>query len=225
MERQWGRREVIKMVSTIAATVSLPLPPGSGGTPYSHKVQFTGGSPPFTSMIVNGSLPPGLTLEPDGTVDGTPLTPGDYLFTVTVTDSDSDVVGTATTGSDGSYEIDDLPNALLTATYVLPSGYVFSGTSNTISYPVYIGSGTTTTNASFWSARKARPRAVLRDSSSAGLPSTWTLFTSIARDTSNGNTLKGFLPRWMVALVTALNLRPCAPDVSPVMPRMDASIR
>src|ERR1700739_3114765 len=26
MERQWGRREVIKLVSTMAATVSLPLP-------------------------------------------------------------------------------------------------------------------------------------------------------------------------------------------------------
>jgi hypothetical protein len=46
----------------------------------------TGGTGPYT-FAVSGTLPPGMVLDPDGTLHGTPVTPGTYTFAVTVTDA------------------------------------------------------------------------------------------------------------------------------------------
>lgn len=47
----------------------------------------TGGSPPYTWSVTKGTLPPGLTLSPGGSLSGTPTTAGSFPFTVTATDS------------------------------------------------------------------------------------------------------------------------------------------
>ena len=58
------------------------LPTGTVGTPYSTAL-FTGGTPPFTASLAQGSvLPPGLALASNGqTLSGTPSTAGGYTFT------------------------------------------------------------------------------------------------------------------------------------------------
>ena len=62
-------------------TVSQPYP--------STTLSATGGKPPYTWTCESScGLPPGLSLSAsEGTISGTPTTPGTYSFTVTVTDS------------------------------------------------------------------------------------------------------------------------------------------
>jgi hypothetical protein len=71
---------------------SINLPNGQFGSSYSQTVvTATGGaSAPFTYTVNSGALPPGLTLQPDGTLSGTPTQVGTFPFTITATDSDND---------------------------------------------------------------------------------------------------------------------------------------
>ncbi|MFJ5925023.1 putative Ig domain-containing protein [Kitasatospora sp. NPDC092948] len=61
---------------------------GTVGVPYSDVVQAVtqNPNPEFTWSVVSGDFPPGLTLNPDGTITGTPTAAGTYTFTVQVSD-------------------------------------------------------------------------------------------------------------------------------------------
>ena len=59
---------------------------GIVGVAYSATLTASGGIPPYTWSITNGSLPPGLTLN-SGTITGTSTTVGTYSFTVQVSDA------------------------------------------------------------------------------------------------------------------------------------------
>jgi len=83
---------------TVDAPAPLAISPGQTppagvhGTPYeSYGFTFaaTGGYLPLRWTVTAGALPPGLTLNPDGSLSGTPTTasPTPFAFTVTVTDS------------------------------------------------------------------------------------------------------------------------------------------
>ena len=81
-------------VDTPAPLVIEPgqMPPaGVHDTPYASGFAFTatGGYLPLRWTVTAGALPPGLTLDPNGTLSGTPTTasPTPFAFTVTVTDS------------------------------------------------------------------------------------------------------------------------------------------
>ncbi|MDE3198037.1 MAG: putative Ig domain-containing protein, partial [Acidobacteriota bacterium] len=50
-------------------------------------ISATGGIPPYTFSVTDGTLPPGLNLDPSGMLSGTPTSSGNYTFTVTATDS------------------------------------------------------------------------------------------------------------------------------------------
>ncbi len=54
---------------------------GTLGRPYSSRFTVTG-APPSTVTQHSGDLPPGLTLNSDGTLTGTPTQVGTYEFTV-----------------------------------------------------------------------------------------------------------------------------------------------
>lgn len=56
----------------------------------SHQLIAIGGTPPYTWSFVNGTLPAGMTLYSDGVINGTPLSAGNFTFTIRVTDSVSD---------------------------------------------------------------------------------------------------------------------------------------
>ena len=64
------------------------LPAGTIGTPYAEALTALGGTPPYTWVILSGSLPDGLDLTPspnNGVIAGTPTTGGTSNFTVQLT--------------------------------------------------------------------------------------------------------------------------------------------
>jgi endonuclease/exonuclease/phosphatase family metal-dependent hydrolase len=63
------------------------LPVGASGAAYAHTLAASGGQPPLSWEVVNGSLPMGLSLSADGTLSGTPWGRGNYPFTVRVRDA------------------------------------------------------------------------------------------------------------------------------------------
>jgi Putative Ig domain len=72
------------------AVTTTSLPGGTVGETYSARLSATGGVTPYTWSLASGSLPPGLTVNPSGTVSGTVGgSPGTYTATVEVTDSEN----------------------------------------------------------------------------------------------------------------------------------------
>lgn len=67
------------------ATITLPRP--ALRHEYSFRLQAQGGVVPLHWELTGGTLPPGLTLEADGVLDGIPTALGEYRFTVDVSDS------------------------------------------------------------------------------------------------------------------------------------------
>lgn len=66
------------------------LPAGSTGVDYSQQLLGTGGTPPYTWSIANGTLPPGLSLNVStGRISGKPTAIGSSAFIVRITDSAS----------------------------------------------------------------------------------------------------------------------------------------
>jgi hypothetical protein len=67
----------------VIATVSLPA--ASIGNPYNTTLTATGGTPPYTWSITNGTLPAGLSLAAaTGAISGTPTATGTATFTIQV---------------------------------------------------------------------------------------------------------------------------------------------
>jgi hypothetical protein len=76
-------------IDAIVVSPGQTPPAGVHGTAYSFTFTATGGNSPLSWTVTAGTLPPGLTLNPDGTLSGTPTHAGStpFEFTVTVTDS------------------------------------------------------------------------------------------------------------------------------------------
>lgn len=74
---------------TIGVSIVCSNPPdGTVGVPYTYTFPLIGGTGPFDWEIIDGALPPGLTLGlHTGTVSGVPTLGGDYGFTIQVTDA------------------------------------------------------------------------------------------------------------------------------------------
>ena len=95
--------EKLNPVPTATATLSLiiynapplkvtttTLPGGIVGIPYSATLAASGGTPPYTWSLATGSLPSGLSLDPNsGVISGTPTAASTSGFTVQVVDSSS----------------------------------------------------------------------------------------------------------------------------------------
>ncbi|MDR0213064.1 MAG: IPT/TIG domain-containing protein [Comamonas sp.] len=76
-------------VSPSAFAYAPPAPPAATvGVPYTTDLlkSASGGTAPYTYTVV-GTLPPGLTLDPGGTLHGTPTTVNTYSFQVKATDN------------------------------------------------------------------------------------------------------------------------------------------
>ena len=68
------------------------LTPGAFRIPYSQTFTPSGGTAPYTFIVVDGVLPPGLNLSGIGVLSGTPTSGGSYTFTLEVEDLNN-VVG------------------------------------------------------------------------------------------------------------------------------------
>ena len=60
---------------------------GSVGRPYSSIFSPSGGTPPYAVSLISGTLPPGLTLDPSGSIAGTPTSAGTFCFSLQVLDN------------------------------------------------------------------------------------------------------------------------------------------
>jgi hypothetical protein len=68
-------------------TVSAKIPPRLFlHQQYQVRLEAQGGVAPYNFEVSEGSLPRGLNLREDGILDGTPISPGEFRATVTVTD-------------------------------------------------------------------------------------------------------------------------------------------
>jgi len=63
------------------------LPEGTVGKSYHKMINANGGNNPYSFTVVDGVVPPGLTLFSSGTFAGTPTTEGTFNFTVQAKDS------------------------------------------------------------------------------------------------------------------------------------------
>ncbi len=98
------------------------LPPGGVNAAYGVNGQgvllsATGGTGAYTWSISSGNLPPGLTLNAQGLISGTPTTAGKYSFTVRVTD-------TAGASATEPLSINVVSGAPTIQTVLLPQGAV-----------------------------------------------------------------------------------------------------
>lgn len=59
--------------------------------PFSLQLQAKSGQPPYSWALVDGTLPTGLDLSPDGIISGTPTQAEEFTFTIKVTDSENAV--------------------------------------------------------------------------------------------------------------------------------------
>lgn len=79
----------ITVYAALAITTAATLPHGVVGTTYTQSLEATGGTAPYTWTLESGSVPPGFAVTPSGVVTGYPTAPGEYSFTVRVSDSTS----------------------------------------------------------------------------------------------------------------------------------------
>lgn len=124
-----------RFVLTVNAALSITnssLPPGMVGAKYSQVFTASGGTPPYTfslapsSPIAPNSLPPGLGINPNGTLSGTPLTAGNYSFTILVTDS-------AQNQQRSTFSLNVTPPLMITTLSPVPPGAAASSYSQTFS--------------------------------------------------------------------------------------------
>jgi len=74
-------------VCAVVVIAPVSLPDGTFDAPYNQAITAAGGAGPYTFTVTVGSLPPGLSLDSDGTLSGTPTATGTYPFTVQATDT------------------------------------------------------------------------------------------------------------------------------------------
>lgn len=94
----------------IELTGSCPLPGATAGVGYSQRLNARGGVAPY-SWAVDGNLPEGLRLNPDGSISGTPLAAGPSQFLIRVTDRRGQAAASACSlaVARGSYGISSCP--------------------------------------------------------------------------------------------------------------------
>jgi hypothetical protein len=110
----------------LSITTTSPLPTATLGDPYSVAIAATGGLPPYAYAVTAGTLPAGLSLDPQaGTITGTPTQTGTSTFTIRVASSDNKESATR------DFQIQVLSTVRLITQGPLPEGLVGSAYSVT----------------------------------------------------------------------------------------------
>jgi len=85
---------------------------GTAGLPFSVTFSSSDGRQPFSASLVNGSLPPGLTISDGSTLSGVPTTAGTYSFALRLTDADQRTITASYTLTIGAQVLQILPDSL-----------------------------------------------------------------------------------------------------------------
>jgi hypothetical protein len=80
---------IMALINQVLMRITTTSFTGVAGTEFSGSIQAVGGQAPYTFSLAPGSngLPPGLTLSPDGTISGTPLSNGTYQIVARMVDA------------------------------------------------------------------------------------------------------------------------------------------
>lgn len=81
------REYTVVVAAPTIAMEPAALPPGTVGTPYLATLTSSGGIAPHAYSPRDGSLPPGISLQGNGTISGTPTAAGTYTVRIRSTDS------------------------------------------------------------------------------------------------------------------------------------------
>lgn len=106
-------------IESLLQITTTSLPNGLTQAPYSATLTASGATTPYTWALQTGTLPAGLQLNSNGTISGTPTTPGTSTFTVRVTSAPFSTLGSQTQTRQLSITIDQ---SLIVLTTALPSG-------------------------------------------------------------------------------------------------------
>jgi uncharacterized protein (TIGR03437 family) len=79
--------QIFTVSAPLAISNACPLRDAVIGAGYSEQFHVTGGFAPYLWSVFTGQLPPGLALQREGTLAGTPNVAGEFTFTIAVTDS------------------------------------------------------------------------------------------------------------------------------------------
>jgi hypothetical protein len=103
-------------IEAIVVSPGQTPPAGVHGTPYVFQFAAMGGNLPISWTVTSGTLPPGLMLNPDGTLSGTPTQASSTPFAFTVTVTDSSTPTPATSSAPYSIAITEPPPPSITNT-------------------------------------------------------------------------------------------------------------
>ena len=82
-----GIQQTATVTLNVTPAGAMGLPVSYFMQPYSQTLQSSFGKPPYSYQLAWGSLPPGLTMDQNGNITGTPTATGMFPFSVLVTDS------------------------------------------------------------------------------------------------------------------------------------------
>lgn len=100
--RPAGRYVSIRLGPYVGPEITLAptsLPAGQRGVAYAVTITASGGAPPHSFAVTAGTLPPGLSLDPAGTLSGTPTAAGTRAITITAIDATPTGIGGPWAGS------------------------------------------------------------------------------------------------------------------------------
>ena len=122
------------------------LPAGRAGERYETRIAASGGQPPYTFTLASGALPPGLSLRPDGLLEGTPARSGTFSFAVQAADS-GNPAETATRNFTLQISLPPLPQLTITqlGETVQPASQPSFGLQLASSFPVELNGTATLT--------------------------------------------------------------------------------